>query len=126
MNNEEIRDYCLEKPGVTECYPFDEFTMVMKVMSKMFIYVSLDRVPSTMNLKCDPEKAMELREKYDSVTPGFHANKKYWNTIILDNTIPDKFIRQWIDDSYSLVSAGLKKKEKEELSMMAEKAKKVL
>jgi predicted DNA-binding protein (MmcQ/YjbR family) len=115
MNIETIREYCLRKKGVTEEFPFNETTLVFKVMNKMFLLASLDSVPLRINLKCDPEKAIEMREKYDSVEPAYHMNKTHWNSIIIDRTIPDKEILTWIDDSYSLVVSGLKKADREKL-----------
>jgi predicted DNA-binding protein (MmcQ/YjbR family) len=109
MNIEQIREYCLKKKGVTEEFPFDEETLVFKVAGKIFLLASLESIPLQINLKCDPEKAIELREEYESVQPGYHMNKKHWNTIIFDGTVPAKKIFEWIDDSYNLVVAGLKK-----------------
>jgi predicted DNA-binding protein (MmcQ/YjbR family) len=114
MNVEEMRDYCLQKKAVTESFPFDETTLVFKVMGKMFALISLDKSPN-INLKCDPEKAIELREHYVSVLPGYHMNKRLWNTILVDGSIPDKLIREWIDDSYQLIVAKLPKKDREKL-----------
>ncbi len=102
MNIEILREYCLTKKGVTESFPFDEETLVMKVLDKMFMLISLEGY-FTVNLKCDPEKALELREMYPSVTPGYHMNKNHWNTIHIDGSVSDKLIFQWIDDSYELV-----------------------
>jgi predicted DNA-binding protein (MmcQ/YjbR family) len=115
MNIEGITDYCLKKKGVIQEFPFDEETLVLKVMSKMFLLASLEKIPLQINIKCSPEEVLELREKYDAVIPGYHMNKKHWNTVIIDNTIPPKNILSWIDDSYDLVVSGLKKSEKEEL-----------
>ena len=115
MNIEQIREYCLKKKGVTEEFPFDEETLVFKVMGKMFLLASLDTVPLQINLKCNPEKAIELREEYESVEPGYHMNKAHWNTIILDGTVPAKKIFEWINNSYSLVVAGLKKSDLKKL-----------
>lgn len=109
MNIEQIREHCLKKKGVTEEFPFDEETLVFKVAGKIFLLASLETIPLQINLKCDPEKAFELREEYDSVQPGYHMNKKHWNTIIIDGTIPINKIFDWIDDSYLLVVAGLNK-----------------
>jgi predicted DNA-binding protein (MmcQ/YjbR family) len=111
MNIELIREYCLKKKGVTEEFPFDEETLVFKVMAKIFLLASLESIPLQINLKCDPEKAVELREEYDAVQPGYHMNKKHWNTIIIDGSISSGKISEWIDESYSLVAAGLKKSE---------------
>jgi len=115
MNIETIREYCLRKKGISEEFPFNETTLVFKVMNKMFLLASLDSVPLRINLKCDPEMAIELREKYDSVEPAYHMNKTHWNSIVIDRTIPDKEILKWIDDSYNLVVSGLKKSEKDKL-----------
>ena len=109
LNIEQIREHCLCKKGVTEDFPFDEETLVFKVAGKIFLLASLEAIPLQINLKCDPEKAVELREEYDSVQPGYHMNKKHWNTIIIDGTIPARIMLNWINDSYSLVIAGLPK-----------------
>jgi predicted DNA-binding protein (MmcQ/YjbR family) len=102
MNIEEFREYCLMKKGVTECFPFDDVTLVFKVMDKMFTLTNTDG-DFTINLKCDPEKAIDLREHYPSVIPGYHMDKKHWNTVIMDGMVPDELLKQWIDDSYELV-----------------------
>ena len=115
MDLETIREYCLKKNRVTESLPFNEDSPVYKVMSKIFLIANLTP-PLSINLKCEPEKAVELRERYPSVTPGYHMNKLHWNTVLLDNSIPDKFILEWIDDSYFLAANGLTKKEKEQLN----------
>lgn len=109
MNIEQIREYCLKKKGVTEEFPFDEETLVFKVAGKIFLLASLESIPLQINLKCDPEIAIELREEYKSVQPGYHMNKKHWNTIIIDGSVPAKLVFEWINDSYNLVVAGLKK-----------------
>jgi len=116
LDLETIRNYCLKKKGVTEELPFNENTPVYKVMGKMFLLASLS-YPSSINLKCDPEKAIDLRERYSSVTPGYHMNKTHWNTIILDDSVPNKEILNWIDDSYDLVAKGLKKDDRERLNL---------
>jgi predicted DNA-binding protein (MmcQ/YjbR family) len=115
MNIEEIREYCLSKRGVTEDYPFDDETLVLKVMGKMFALISMEKIPLQLNVKCDPELAIEIREKYESVLPGYHMNKKHWNTIIVDGSIHSKEIKKWIDNSYTLVVNGLKKSDREKL-----------
>ena len=115
MNIEEIREYCLSKRGVTEDFPFDEETLVLKVLDKMFALISLEKIPLQINLKCDPELAVELREKYEAILPGYHMNKKHWNSIIVDGTLRNELIYRWIDDSYNLVVKGLRKTEKEKL-----------
>ena len=116
MNVEIIREYCLSKKGAVEDYPFDEVTLVIKVGGRMFALISLDNIPLQLNLKCDPEKAIELREKYDNVLPGWHMNKKYWNTIVLEGNIRWDDLKDWIDDSYYEVIKKLKKSEKEKLN----------
>jgi len=115
MNIEQIRNYCLKKLGVTEEFPFDEETLVFKVAGKIFLLASLESIPLQINLKCDPEKAIELREEYESVQPGYHMNKIHWNTIIVDGSVSVNKIFEWIDDSYNLVVAGLKKSERKTL-----------
>lgn len=115
MNIEQFRDFCLALPGVTEEFPFGEETLVYKVMGKMFTLTSLDSFES-INLKCDPEIAVELRERYDGVSPGYHMNKKHWNTVDVHAGISDKLIYQWIRDSYDLVVDSLPKKTKEQLN----------
>jgi predicted DNA-binding protein (MmcQ/YjbR family) len=111
MNIEHFREYCLSKKGVTEHFPFDETTLVFKVMGKMFALTDLEG-PFSLNLKCDPEKAVDLRERYPSVQPGYHMNKKHWNTIIVDGTVDDEMIYEWTDHSYHLVVISLSKKER--------------
>jgi predicted DNA-binding protein (MmcQ/YjbR family) len=110
MNVEQLRDYCSAKEGAEEVLPFGPDTLVYKVNAKIFVLISLDKQPVQFNVKCDPEKALELREEYSAVLPGYHMNKKYWNTIIVDGSIPAKKIQEFIDDSYNLVSANKKKK----------------
>ncbi|MCU7496170.1 MAG: MmcQ/YjbR family DNA-binding protein [Ignavibacteria bacterium] len=118
MNIESFREYCLKKKGASESYPFDKDTLVLKVMNKMFALCPLEKLPLSVNLKCDPERAVELREKYEAVSPGYHMNKKYWITVILDNSVPDRELRQWIDFSYDLVVRGLKKEDRLKLDAM--------
>ena len=116
MNAESYREYCLSKPGVTEGFPFDAETLVFKVMGKMFALADIDEFVS-MNLKCDPEIAVELRERYeDTVLPGYHMSKKHWNTVMVDGALNDEELKHWIDHSYDLVVSGLPKKLKEELN----------
>lgn len=116
MNLEEFRDFCLAKKGVTESFPFGENTLVFKVMGKMFALVGMEQHPVSANLKCDPEKAIELREVYpDTIYPGYHMNKKHWNTVEMEKNIPRELLLELIDHSYDLVVKGLTKKEKEML-----------
>lgn len=114
MDIETYRNYCLRKKGVTEEFPFDKSTLVYKVMGKMFALTHVDTFES-INLKCNPETALQLREMYAGVVPGYHMNKQHWNTIKIDGSIPDKMLYRWIDDSYSLVVATLPKKERAKL-----------
>ncbi|MEO6304970.1 MAG: MmcQ/YjbR family DNA-binding protein [Bacteroidia bacterium] len=115
MSIEEIREYCLLKKGVTEGFPFDNETLVFKVGGKMFLLTGLNSNPIQFNVKCDPQKAIELREKYDFVLPGYHMSKVHWNTIVCDGRASKKQIFQWIDDSYDLIVQSLPKKQREEL-----------
>ncbi len=116
MDIETFRDYCLAKKGVTECFPFDEHTLVFKVMGKMFALSGLERIPAQANLKCDPDRSVELRAAYDGlILPGYHMNKLQWNTVVLEGNIPNDLLRELIDHSYELVVAGLTKKLKAEL-----------
>jgi predicted DNA-binding protein (MmcQ/YjbR family) len=118
MDIESIRKHCLKKPGVTEDFPFGENTLVFRVMKKMFLLASIDEIPLRINLKCDPEKAMELRERHDSVIPGYHMNKKHWNTIFIDGNLRGELLLEWIDHSYDLVVSGLKKSDKAKLQQL--------
>ncbi|MFD2569312.1 MmcQ/YjbR family DNA-binding protein [Spirosoma soli] len=109
MNPETLREYCIAKPGVTESFPFDEVTLVFKVGNKIFALLDTEGRPTTINLKCDPERAVELREEYPVVKPGFHMNKKHWNTITLDGSVRFSEVQEWIDHSYELVRKSLPK-----------------
>jgi predicted DNA-binding protein (MmcQ/YjbR family) len=115
MNIEELRDYCLNKKGVEESFPFNETTLVFKVMGKLFLLVDIEEKPVAFNVKCDPELALQLRETYDCVQPGFHMNKTHWNTVTCDGSVPVKLLRSWIDHSYDEVVKGLSKKLRQEL-----------
>lgn len=112
-----LRAHCLSKPGTTEDTPFDEVTLVFRVMKKMYALLDTESVPTTVNLKCEPERAIELRERYDAVQPGYHQNKKHWNTVTLDGSIPDMEIRAMVDHSYDLVVAGLPRAKRSELEV---------
>lgn len=116
MDIENFRDICIKKAGVTEEFPFDNQTLVFKVMTKMFALVDVDLFESA-NLKCDPERAAQLREQYAGIKPGYHMNKKHWNTVMMDGSVPDPLIVELIDHSYDLVVAGLTKKLRDELDM---------
>ncbi len=115
MNIEAIHKYCLSKKSSVEDYPFDDETLVFKVGGKIFALIPLEKIPLQINLKCDPEKAIELREEYENVQPGWHMNKKHWNTIIVDGNIRWSDVKDWIDHSYDEVVKGLKKSEKNKL-----------
>jgi len=117
MNIEEYRDYCLAKKGVTEGFPFGEQTLVFKVMGKMFALTGVETFGS-INLKCNPEKALDLREQYYAIEPGFHMNKKHWNTVKLNEDATDDIIFSWVDDSYNLVVKSLTKKLQAELNIL--------
>lgn len=114
MDIEQYREYCISKAGVTEHFPFDDNVLVFKVMGKMFALCDVNEFKS-INLKCEPELAITLREQYEGVNPGYHMNKKHWNTIEMDGSIDVTLIREWIDNSYDLIVSGLTKKLKEEL-----------
>ena len=101
----------MKKKGVTEETPFGPDTLVFKVMGKMFALTGIESFES-VNLKCDPEEAVLLREKYSGVQPGYHMNKKHWNTVLMDGSVSDKLVHKWIDDSYNLVASGLSKKDR--------------
>ena len=103
MNLESFRDYCLGKEGVTEEFPFGINTLVLKVNGKMFALTDVENFEG-INLKCLPEEALELREQYEAVQPGYHMNKKHWNTVVMDGSIPDRLMKEWIDQSYNLVA----------------------
>ena len=113
MNLEEFREYCLSKKYATEEMPFGPETIVYKVMSKVFALTGVDTFPATANLKCDPERAIQLREQYSAIIPGWHMNKKHWNTITLESELDDRLICELIDHSYELVANGLSRNEKE-------------
>jgi predicted DNA-binding protein (MmcQ/YjbR family) len=110
MNIETLREYCLSKPGVEETLPFGPDVLVYKVNGKMFLLTGLNDAELRFNVKCDPDKALELREEYPCVIPGYHMNKKHWNTIIVDGSVPAKQLKEWIDDSYDLILGSLSKK----------------
>ena len=115
MHIEEFRMYCLHKPMVTEEFPFDETTLVFKVMGKMFALTGLDELEFKVNLKCDPERSIELREEYENIIAGFHMNKKHWNTVKPDGSLSNELFKELIDHSYDLVVKGLPKKLRDQL-----------
>ncbi len=109
MHLDELREYCLSKKDTEEALPFGPNTLVYKIKGKAFLLTGMDASPLQFNVKCDPDHAIELRERYPCIIPGYHMNKKHWNTIIVDGTLTAKQLKQFIDDSYNLV-AGAKKK----------------
>lgn len=113
MNVEDIRNYCLSLKGAEECFPFDDETLVFKALGKMFAFIPLEESELLINLKCDPVKALNLREKYQAVQPGYHMNKKYWNTVALTNEVTEKLLKEWIKHSYHEVMKGIPKKKRE-------------
>lgn len=112
MNIETLQDYCLSKPDTEETLPFGPDTLVYKINGKVFLLVGLDNDPLQFNVKCDPDTALELREKYPCVLPGYHMNKKHWNTIVVDGSVSTAVLKQWIDWSYDLVKGKPKAKKK--------------
>jgi predicted DNA-binding protein (MmcQ/YjbR family) len=117
LNIEEYRDYCLAKAGVTEGFPFDDKVLVFKVMGKMFALVDVDEFES-VNLKCDPDRALELRETYPGIVAGYHMSKSNWNTVSTDGSVEDPLFYELIDHSYEMVVLGLTKKLKAELAQL--------
>jgi predicted DNA-binding protein (MmcQ/YjbR family) len=115
MYIDEFRDYCIAKRGVTEHTPFGPETLVMKVMNKMFALTGIDEF-EFINLKCDPERALELRDQYEGIRPGWHMNKTHWNSVMVDGSVSDQMIRELIDHSYELIVESLPRKLKDELA----------
>lgn len=109
MDVEYLREYCLAKAGVTESFPFDESTLVFKVLGKMFALIGLEREPLAVNLKCDPDYALELRDEYSEIIAGYHMNKKHWNTVNVEGELEEKLILSLVDHSYDLVFKSLPK-----------------
>lgn len=119
MNIEDLRTYCLSKKGSSEDLPFDDVTLVFRVMGKIFAITPLDSEIPTVNLKCDPERAISLRTEYENaILPGFHMNKKHWNTVSLDEGLGQTLIKELVDHSYDLVAQSLKKALRQELAEM--------
>ncbi|MDD2286406.1 MAG: MmcQ/YjbR family DNA-binding protein [Paludibacter sp.] len=117
MNFEDLREYCISLKGVTEHFPFDDVSLVLKVQGKMFALIPLDNPETQIALKCDPEKAVALREQFDCITPAYHFNKKHWNSVRIDPAITTEMLCELIHHSYDLVVAGLPKKLKKELGV---------
>ena len=120
MHIESFRNYCLNKPGVTESTPFGPDVLVMKVMGKMFAATGMAEAEFRVNLKCDPDRAIELREEYEEIIPGWHMNKQHWNTVYFEQGLPESLLRELMDHSYDLVASSLKKSLKEELRLLTE------
>ncbi len=118
MNIEAFRMYCLSKKGVEETFPFDNVTLVFKVMGKMFAVTGLDNPEFTVTLKCDPERALRLREDHPEIVPGYHTNKKHWNTVSFEGSLDDRFLCELIDHSYDLVVQQLPRKLKAEWEIL--------
>lgn len=112
MNIETLREYCLSKKDAEETLPFGPDTLVFKVAGKVFLLTGLDSDPLQFNVKCDPDKATELREEFSCVQPGYHMNKKHWNTIVIDGSVSTKQLKEWIDWSYDLVKPKSKPRKK--------------
>ena len=115
MDLEEFREYCLSKVAATESMPFGEGVLVFKVAGKIFALAALDEIPATVNLKCDPDVALELRDRYEQIQPGYHMNKKHWNTVEISSGIPEAELRKMIDHSYDLIVKSLPKAAKAKL-----------
>ncbi len=115
INVEEIREYCLRKRGTTESFPFNETTLVFKTGGKMYALIALDRLPLSVNLKCDPERAIELRENYSWILPGYHMSKTHWNTVVLEGDSKAELVYELIDLSYMLVYKSLPLKTRKEM-----------
>lgn len=117
MNVEEFREYCLNKAFVEEGMPFGESTLVFKVAGKIFALCGLDAPNLSVNLKCEPEQAIAYREQFSEIQPGYHMNKKHWNTVDFESDLPESFLKQMIDDSYHLVLKSLSQKKRNELKL---------
>jgi len=117
VTHDDIASYCLSKKGVLKSYPFDKTTAVFKVGDKMFVLYGEEHAEVRLNLKCDPLYALELRVLYESVIPGYHMSKKHWNTVVCNREVPDTLVKEWIDDSYSLVFGALSKKVQKEIAL---------
>jgi predicted DNA-binding protein (MmcQ/YjbR family) len=118
MNLEEVRSFCLALPGVTECLPFDEQTLVFKVLGKMFLLTDIETA-DRINVKCDPELALELRDRYPSITPGYHMNKTHWNTVLLAPNYPHGALKEWIRHSYECVLHSIPRRKRQEAGLFS-------
>jgi predicted DNA-binding protein (MmcQ/YjbR family) len=117
MDVEQFQAYCLSKPATSEDFPFGEENMCLRVGGKIFAICDLVNLPFSVNLKCDPDRAVELREQYEEVQPGYHMNKKHWNTINFEGSVPPTLLRELIDHSYDLVARSLKKSDRQALGL---------
>ena len=117
MHIEQLREYCLSKKGVSESFPFDSETLVFKVGGKIFLLTGINDKPLSFNIKCEPSNAIELREQYSCVVPGYHMNKQHWNTIIVDGSVGQVLLQQWIDESYQLIVTSLPLKTRKSLGL---------
>ena len=123
MDLERVRELCLAMPGVEEDFPFDEDTLAFKVLGKkIFLLTNVERYPSAINVKCRPELAVTLRERYPAVQPGYHMNKKHWNTIVLDGTVPDDELAELIQLSYELVTARMTRADRQALEALGQRS----
>ncbi|RAL20256.1 MmcQ-like protein [Lujinxingia litoralis] len=118
MDTFDVRDMALALPEVSEDFPFDATTLAMRVMGKIFLLMDLEKVPASVNLKCEPERALELRARFEAVTPGYHMNKRHWNTIMLAGDVRPELMRELVEHSYDRVVAGLKKAEREHIARL--------
>jgi len=116
MDLAQFREYCLSKIAATESMPFGEGVLVFKVAGKIFALAALDEIPATVNLKCDPDLALELRDRYEQVQPGYHMNKRHWNTVEIDSGVPEAELRKMIEHSYDLVVRALPKAQRDQLT----------
>jgi len=121
MDADELRRWCLAYPGAVEDFPFGPETSVFKVGGKMFALSALGRAPLEVSVKCEPELAVDLRDSYAAIRPGYHLNKRHWNTITLDGSLPDPLVRDLVEDSYDLVCDGLPKRVREEIRGRADR-----
>jgi len=124
MDLEQFREYCLSRVAATESMPFGEGVLVFKVAGKIFALAALDEIPATVNLKCDPDLALELRDRYEQVQPGYHMNKRHWNTVEIDSGIPEAELRKMIEHSYDLVVRALPKAQRYRLTRQKEEMEK--
>ena len=115
MDASELRAWCLQQPGATEGFPFSPGTSVFKVAGKVFALSALDRTPLEVSVKCEPDLAVRLRESYGCIRPGYHLNKRHWNTVTLDGELADQLVRDMVEDSYDLVVSALPRRVREQL-----------